>query len=110
MNYGAQPLCVRLLTCCSELFFGEGRSATVTDAGGGKNLEDVGSIGLHFTNEFADLSYAEAAVIQRIDGGEDAWTGNVAAVDGVAQVFILRGTEALHCGEAGLQGLPCIGR
>src|SRR5262249_4317886 len=82
--------------------------AALADALGDENLQHVGAVGFDLTHVVADLVRRKFRVGKRPQSSENPRTGNYAAVDGIAQRFVLRRSEALNGREAGEQRFPGI--
>ena len=104
MDRGAQAERLRLAARRVELRLAEGGTATQPDALGGEDLDHVRPLRLALAHVGAQLFRRALRILQRCQRGEDARAGDGAAGDRVAHLGVERRAEALHGGDAALQG------
>ena len=88
----------------ADLIVGHRLRSAFADAGGRENLHEVGAVGNRLADERADLRGIAGLIGDGSQRREDAWTGNAAFGDPVAQVLVQLRARALDRGEAGHEG------
>src|SRR5258708_2503714 len=104
VDHRAQPHGLRLTAGGLDLLISHTLAAAVANALGGEQLDDIGAVGLHLADLFADLLRRARGLVDSSQRGEHAGTGNYACVDQIANLAIDRRSEALHGSKSGQEG------
>ena len=113
MNQSAESVFVRLVASGVELFLGERGRASHAAARRSENLHQIGAHRLILINVRANLLRCPvytAAPAERANGGQNARSGNLAAIDGVAQRHVFGRSHALHRSESAHKRVPGVPR
>ena len=108
MHDGSQAACTRLTADRVELLLAQRRSAPYADALRREDLDDVGALLGELIDALPQLVGARVAATDRAQRCEDPGSGQETALDGVAELGVRRGADALHRGDAAHQRDPGI--
>src|SRR5262249_43556751 len=73
------------------------------------DLHHIGAVSFEFSYSFTNLIGREFGIGNRTQRGKDSWPRNFPGIDGRAQIFVLRRTQALDGSESGQQRDPRVG-
>src|SRR6266481_9634261 len=103
VNNGAESEGLGFAAGGLELRVGHRLRAAFADAFGGEEFDKVGALLLSFADELAKFFRRTGLFGERLERGKHARSGKDAAGNGVAEIFVFRGTGTLDGGEAGVE-------
>ncbi len=101
VDQGAEPERTGFSAGSLELGIGHRLGTAFPDGPGGEQLDQVGAIGFRLADLGPELVGRAALLRELAQRAQHAGPRDAASVDGLAIALVLRGTHALHRGDAG---------